>query len=281
MQTVLAKENKSTKHLRETLRQRRMFILGVRADSIDSGTALGILRAFAMHGAGRRPARVFFTNVHTIHAARRDRQLTSCINNADLVLPDRSGLKIAGKLFGTPILENLNGTDLTPRFLQIAESEGMTVYLLGGQPGVVEDCSRWLAKRYPDLRVVGYHHGHFSTEEEKALVAKINAARPRILLVALGTPLQERWIARNAQHLRVGVCMGVGGLFDFLSGSKSRAPLWMRRLGIEWVYRFLWEPRAKWERVFVEIPVFLALIVAKRLTSMELRIFLTRKGVVQ
>jgi len=279
MQRVLAKEIKSSKHLRETLRQRRVFILGVRADSIDSGTALDLLRVFAMRGVDGRPARVFFTNVHTIHIARRHSELLSLINNADLVLPDGSGLKIASKLFGTPILENLNGTDLTPRFLQIAESEGLSVYLLGGQPSVVKDCSCWLAKRYPDLRVVGYHHGHFSAEEEKALVAEINAARPQILLLALGTPLQERWIARNAQHLRVGVCMGVGGLFDFLSGSKSRAPLWMRRLGIEWIYRFLQEPRAKWERVFVEIPFFLALIVAKRLTSIELRIFLRRKGV--
>jgi N-acetylglucosaminyldiphosphoundecaprenol N-acetyl-beta-D-mannosaminyltransferase len=278
MQTILAEEGKAVDPLKEISGQPRVSFLGVRADKIDGTTALNSLRAFAVRGGGRSPAHVFFTNVHSIHLARRDQDFMRLINGADLALPDGIGLKIAGRLFGNPILENLNGTDLTPKFLGIAESEGLTVYLLGGLPEVVEGCYRWLSKAYPKLRIVGFRHGHFLPEEEKAIIEEINAAQPHILLVALGSPRQERWIARNSQYLKAGVCMGVGGLFDFLSGSKSRAPRWMRRLGIEWVYRFIQDPKTKWDRVFIEIPTFLALIAAKQLMSGRLRTLLIRKS---
>jgi N-acetylglucosaminyldiphosphoundecaprenol N-acetyl-beta-D-mannosaminyltransferase len=278
MQLALAEEDRSIEHLKETIQGGRMSILGVRADTMDSETALSALHAFAVHGAGGRPARVFFTNVHTIHVARRYSRLTSIINDADLVLPDGSGLKIAGKLFGTPVLENLNGTDLTPKLLAAAASEGLRVYLLGSQARVVQGCAHALTKMFPALQIVGFHHGHFSSEEEDSIVDEINACHPHILLVALGTPLQERWIAHQAARLNVGLCMGVGGLFNFLSGAEVRAPLWMRRAGIEWIYRFFRNPKSKWDRVFIEIPVFLGLILAKRLASRETRPFFTGKG---
>jgi N-acetylglucosaminyldiphosphoundecaprenol N-acetyl-beta-D-mannosaminyltransferase len=278
MWTVLTDEDKAIDRLKESSEQPRMSFLGVRADKIDGTTALDSLRTFALRGGGRSPACVFFTNVHSIHLARRDQDFMDLINGADLALPDGTGLKIAGRLFGTPILENLNGTDLIPKFLEIAESEGLTVYLLGGLPEVVEGCYRWLSKTYPSLRIVGFRHGHFSPEEEKPIIEEINAVKPHILLVALGSPRQERWIARNSQHLKVGVCMGVGGLFDFLSGSRARAPRWMRQLGIEWVYRFIQDPKTKWDRVFIEIPTFLALIAAKQLISGHLRTLLIRKN---
>jgi N-acetylglucosaminyldiphosphoundecaprenol N-acetyl-beta-D-mannosaminyltransferase len=273
MQSIPVEEDKSIEHLEESIQQRRISILGVRADTLDSKTAMRILQEFATHGAGGRPARVFFTNVHTIHVARRYSELVSIINNADLVMPDGSGLKIAGKLFGTPIVENLNGTDLTPKLLANAESEGLKVYLLGSQERVVVGCVCALLKRFPNLQVVGFHHGHFSSEEEDSIVKEINACHTDILLVGLGTPLQERWIAHQASRLSVGLCMGVGGLFNFLSGAESRAPLWMRRAGIEWVYRFFRNPKAKWARVFVEIPIFLVLVLGKRLASREMPLF--------
>lgn len=277
---MIETDGRDIHQLRESLQRRRMYILGVRVDNIDSGMALNSLRVLAVHGGHRSPAHVFFTNVHSIHLARRDEEFMRLMNNADLTLPDGSGLKIAGRLFGTPVLENLNGTDLTPKFLEIAESEKLTVYLLGGLPEVLEGCHRWISKTYPNLRIVGFRHGHFLPEEEKSIVEEINAVQPSILLVALGSPLQERWIARNSQYLRVGVCMGVGGLFDFLSGAKARAPIWLRRMGVEWIYRFLRDPRTKWDRVFIEIPIFLALILAKRLAPTGVRSLLARKGLV-
>jgi N-acetylglucosaminyldiphosphoundecaprenol N-acetyl-beta-D-mannosaminyltransferase len=255
-----------------------VFILGVRADNIRGETALDLIQGFARDKERRASSKVIFTNVHTIHSARRDPELLSCINNADLVLPDGAGLKIAGRLLGSPILENLNGTDFIPRVLFRAVSERWTVYLLGAQQEVVDACRHWLLEQYPGLQVVGFHDGHFSHEEEERIVEDINIKCPHILLVSMGTPVQEKWIARNATRLNAGVCLAVGGLFDFLSGAKARAPIWMRRFGIEWLFRFVLDPKSKWQRVFVEIPAFLSLILIEWLLRRRVRTPVLWKG---
>jgi len=242
-----------------------IYLLGVRVDNITGPAALEKVRQFAMKPRNGSPARrVFFTNVHSIHIARRDPNLCQAINTADLVLPDGSGLKLAGRLFGTSIRENLNGTDFTPKLLRVAEHEKFTVYLLGADKEVNEACKKRLNEMFPALDITGSQHGHFSPKVELDIIDEINQKNPDILLVALGTPLQEQWISANAPRLCAGVCLGVGGLFDFLSGSKRRAPHWLRRLGLEWIYRFFQDPRSKWDRIFIEIPLFLLLVFSKR-----------------
>jgi len=239
-----------------------MVLLDTRIDNIDGRTALERVLSYAKNGNGAHS--VYFTNVHTIHIARREPELLRALNAADLVLPDGSGLKIAGKIIRSPIIENLNGTDFTPRVLEHAASEGRSVYLLGGTAKAVNLARERLVSQIPSLKIVGCRSGYFSPEEESLILREINERRPDILLVAFGTPLQEQWIARHAPILKVGVCMAVGGLFDFLSGEKSRAPRWIRSCGFEFMYRFLQDPRSKWERIFVEIPLFLALILKRR-----------------
>lgn len=257
-----------------------IYMLGVRVDNIDSETALREIRRRIDRRDTRQVFKVYFTNVHSIRLAQRDRALRDCINRADLALPDGSGLSIAGKVCRHPIRENLNGTDLTPKVLKRAEEEGWSVYLLGAKPSVVEACCRRLQDQWPHLHIVGYHHGYFSPEEEAALVENINLAQPDILFVALGSPMQEKWIARHETHIEAGVCVAVGGLFDFISGVRRRAPVWMRRWGIEWLYRFAQDPRSKWRRVVIEIPWFLTLVCLSRLMPGSLYARLIRKEVV-
>lgn len=228
-------------------------------------TALGRIRSYIGDRSGQGTKRVFFTNVHSIHLARRDPELRLRINHADLVLPDGSGLDLAGRLFGTPIIENLNGTDFSVKVLQEAEMSGWTVYLLGAHESVVGQCRESFLFQYPRLKIVGTHHGYFSTEEEVLILRDINAKKPDILFVALGSPLQEEWLSDRAHELLAGVCLGVGGLFDFVSRKRSRAPVWMRRSGIEWIHRFVQDPKNKWDRVLIEIPVFLMRLLASRL----------------
>jgi N-acetylglucosaminyldiphosphoundecaprenol N-acetyl-beta-D-mannosaminyltransferase len=212
-----------------------------------------------------------FTNVHSIHLTRKDGELLACINESDLVLPDGSGLKIAGRILGCPIVENLNGTDFTPRVLAEAESNRWSVFLLGARPEVLERCCQRIRESHPLLQIAGAHHGHFPESDEETIVREINQQEPEVVLVALGSPLQEKWIARNAPKLRAGVCLGVGGLFDFLSGQRGRAPFWMRRFGIEWAYRFTQDPVSKWRRVMIEIPLFLAHVLAERFLPWSVR----------
>ncbi|MGH2566939.1 MAG: WecB/TagA/CpsF family glycosyltransferase [Bacteroidota bacterium] len=253
-----------------------VFILGVRVDNMDEASALDLIGRFLSSRNGSISYTVFFVNVHSIHLARRDRGLLHTINLADVVLPDGSGLKIAGKLFGTPIVQNLNGTDFVPRVLQSAQEQGWTIYLLGGGPEVVRRCRENMLKLYPTLEVVGMHPGYFKPDEEQEIIDDINEKKPDILLVALGSPLQEKWIARNAGLLKARTCFAVGGLFDFLSGAFPRAPRWMRVAGLEWLFRFVQDPLRKWQRVAVEIPLFLALVVAKRLMPRRLKHWINR-----
>jgi N-acetylglucosaminyldiphosphoundecaprenol N-acetyl-beta-D-mannosaminyltransferase len=245
--------------------EKTIYLLGGRVDNTGYETALKRIRRFIAHKNGSRAREVFFTNVHSMHLARRNPMLRRCINRADMVLADGSGLSLAGKLFGTPIIENLNGTDFTPRILNEAEINGWTVYLLGAEAHVVEQCRERLLSKYLRLKIVGFHHGHLVREEDQIIVNDINEKKPNILLVALGSPLQEEWIAHHARILNVGVCLAVGGLFDFLSGIHKRAPLWMRRMGMEWLFRFFQDPKTKWGRIFIEIPSFLMLLLASRI----------------
>ncbi len=251
---------------------RTFFLLGSRIDNLDGDTARKIIRHYIVHQ--HRARKVFFTNVHTIYLSLFDPLLRLSVNAADLVLADGSGLKIGGKLMGHPIRENLNGTDFTPTVLRDAEREGWSVYLLGATDESVALCAANLRRTFPSLRISGWHDGYFRPEEEQAIVADINAAHPDILLVALGTPAQESWCIRNGHRLNVKVCMAVGGLFDFLSLRRRRAPGWLRGLGLEWVYRFLVEPKAKWNRVLIEIPVYLGLLAVRTLLPKPLRRFL-------
>lgn len=243
-----------------------IYFLGVRVDSLSLRAAVSKVKGFIDSAENRTVTKkVFFTNVHSIHLANRDPELYRCILNADLVLPDGSGLNIAGKVLKKPVKENLNGTDFTPVICRMAESLGYSVYLLGAKPEVIEKCRSNLKNEFPSLRVAGAHHGYFDQEEENNLIDDINRKRPDILLVAMGSPLQEKWITKNAHRLNTGVCFAVGGLFDFLSGEMDRAPLWMRKMGIEWMHRFAQNPGDKWNQIFVEIPAFLYLVMMRRL----------------
>lgn len=238
--------------------------MGTRVDNIDGEQALHIVRHFASGRGANGARKIFFTNVHSICSAQYNEILKHCINLGDLVLPDGSGVRIGGKVMGHPIIENLNGTDFTPKVLRMAEKEGWSVFLLGAKESVVRKCCGELRRTYPGLRITGYRDGYFGSGEEKKVVEQVNAAQPDILLVALGTPKQEIWLTRYSHDLNVKVALAVGGLFDFLSLTKKRAPVWMRRLGIEWLFRVLHEPRAKWKRVIIEIPMYFSMLFAQK-----------------
>jgi len=236
----------------------RLCVDGICFDNISGMTALAIVRHYLTEEASPHPRTVFFVNVHSVHVARRDAGLRDALHKADLVLPDGSGLALAGKVTNRPVWENLNGTDFIPRVLGELTGSGQSVYLLGARPPVLEKCTQNLAVRFPGLVIAGSRHGHFSESEGAEIIRGINDAAPDVLLVGMGTPTQETWIVRHRQELRTKICFGVGGLFDFLSGETPRAPRWVRNLGMEWAYRFAHEPRSKWDRVLLEIPFFVA-----------------------
>jgi N-acetylglucosaminyldiphosphoundecaprenol N-acetyl-beta-D-mannosaminyltransferase len=238
-----------------------VMLLGVRFDHLTRTEAHAAL-ALAL---GRGEAwKVYIVNAHTVNLAWEDPSFRRILNEADLVLNDGTGVRLASRMAGKPFPDNLVGTDLVPEFCEQMVSRSVGVFLLGGEPGVAEQAAKWLCDRFPGLRIYGTHHGHFRETENKRIVDEINRSGSSVLLVAFGNPLQERWIHRNAASLRCDVCIGVGGLFDHMAGRLNRAPRWMRHVGIEWIYILVSQPH-KWRRYILGNPLFLMRAVRSRL----------------
>jgi N-acetylglucosaminyldiphosphoundecaprenol N-acetyl-beta-D-mannosaminyltransferase len=197
------------------------WFFGVRADDVTWDETLTWVERFITDGT---PHQIATVNPEFVMAARRDPEFRAIINNAALAIPDG-----------------------VPRIAERAAVKGWRLFLLGAAPGVAEETARRLVVRYPGLKIVGTYAGSPAVEEETAIVDLVRCARPDVLFVAYGHPRQDRWIARNLDRLGVPACMGVGGAFDFIVGVQSRAPAWMRRIGLEHFYRLLRQPW-RWRR---------------------------------
>ena len=203
------------------------------------------------------PAQVCFFNADCANIASREPPYQTVLNQSELVLADGIGLKIAGKLLANPIRQNVNGTDMFPRLCELLSETGAGLFLLGARPGVAEKVKDWVQQHHPGVTVSGYRDGYFTNQQEEDVVLQIARSGAALLLVAFGAPRQDLWIRQYLQRSGVKVAMGVGGLFDFYSGRIPRAPLWMREIGAEWLFRFAQEPRRMWKRYFVGNTVFL------------------------
>ena len=210
------------------------------------------------------PSQLCFVNADCVNIACHDADYKKLLANSAIVLADGIGLKLAGKILNNNIRQNVNGTDLFPQLCGMLAKAELGLYLLGGKPGVPEDVARWIAEHHPSTRVSGFHHGFFTHAETSALLGDIRRSGAAILLVAFGVPKQEKWIRDNLAQTGVGMAMGVGGLFDFYSGRVPRAPIWIRELGMEWLYRFAQEPRRMWRRYFVGNFIFLVRALSER-----------------
>jgi N-acetylglucosaminyldiphosphoundecaprenol N-acetyl-beta-D-mannosaminyltransferase len=237
------------------------FISGIRLLNLSMDSLLDAIDAALNRGTRTRIA---FVNPDCVNIAARNARYRQTLENFDWVCADGIGMKIAGSLLGRPIRQNINGTDLFPRLCAALAVSGHSLYLLGARDGVAEATAQWARARYPELKIAGTHSGFFSAAEEPALVAEIRAARADVLLVAMGAPRQEQWLEAQLETTGALVGMGVGGLFDFYSGRIRRAPLWLREIGGEWVYRLLQEPGRMWRRYLVGNLVFLFRIMLEK-----------------
>jgi N-acetylglucosaminyldiphosphoundecaprenol N-acetyl-beta-D-mannosaminyltransferase len=209
--------------------------------------------------------RVAFVNAHCVNLAANRPAYKTALVEADAILPDGSGIALAARFHGTPLIANLNGTDLVPLFCARLAYAGYSVFLLGGQPGVAAAAAAALQRTCPGLSIAGTHHGFFLPNGEDQVIAEINASGADVVLTAMGVPLQETWLQRVAPRLTATTTVGVGGLFDFLSGRIPRAPSLLRRFGLEWIYRLYQEPLRMWQRYILGNPAFIARAAAEAL----------------
>ena len=231
-------------------------ILGVRVHAITMAQTLNWVEAAVAAPAGtRRPRQICTANPEFVMAAQRDAEFRQVLNAADLVLPDGVGLLWAARRRGGHLPERVAGSDLIYRLSELAGTHGWRVYFLGAAQGVAQAAAERLRGLYPGLIIAGTAAGDPTPASAGALVAGVRAAQPDVLLVAYGAPAQDKWIARHRAELGVPVSLGVGGSFDFVAGVAQRAPVWIQRLGLEWLHRLARQPwRAR--RIYTAVVAF-------------------------
>ena len=222
-----------------------LSILGVRVDDVTMDETLALFTSWIQEGT---PHQVVTVNPEFVMAAQQDTLFRVTLDEADLAVPDGAGLLWASRVLQKPLRERVAGSDVVPRLAELSARDGYRLYLLGAAPRVAERTASVLASQHPGVVIVGTYAGSPAPEEEDAIVARVRAASPDILLVAYGAPKQDLWIRRNLSRLATPVCMGVGGAFDFVAGVTRRAPMWMRRAGLEWLHRLIHEPW-RWRRM--------------------------------
>ncbi|NMB35516.1 MAG: WecB/TagA/CpsF family glycosyltransferase [Firmicutes bacterium] len=202
---------------------------------------------------------VVTANAEMLYRCRQDRALRDIIKAAELVTADGAGVVLASRILGRAVPQRVAGFDLMLACLQEAARTSLPLYFLGSRQSVLEQAAAKARQNYPGINIAGFHHGYFRKEEEKTILEEIRRLQPALLLVALGVPKQEKWIARYRKELPPCVVIGVGGSFDVLAGKARRAPLWMQRAGLEWFYRLLKEP-SRLGRTAV-LPLFLLAVL--------------------
>lgn len=209
----------------------------------------------------KRGSYIVTPNPEIVMMCREDEALAKAVAGADIVLADGVGIEYGAKILGTPLKARLPGIDFIQEFFGGMAVKGRSLYLLGAKPGIAEKAAENLKQRFPGLNMAGTHDGYFT--EDAPVIAEINAVKPDLLLVCLGAPKQELWMAEHAPELDVGLMAGLGGSLDIFARVSERAPENWRKLGLEWLYRLKKEPsRAK--RMAV-LPVFGFKVVGERL----------------
>ncbi|MBR1396259.1 MAG: WecB/TagA/CpsF family glycosyltransferase [Selenomonadaceae bacterium] len=218
----------------------KVNILGVGVDSVTMQEALDKVELFFEE---RKPVIVATANAEMLMRATYDEELKNILNAAELVVPDGAGTVWAAHHLGYDMPERVAGYDLAQELMKRAPLKNRRIYFFGSAPGVADKAKLKAAELYPGIQIVGTRNGFFSEADEAQIIADIKAAQPDLLLVALGVPKQEKWLAKYKDELNVPVSIGVGGTFDVMAGVMKRAPRWMQRAKLEWLFRAMLQPK--------------------------------------
>jgi N-acetylglucosaminyldiphosphoundecaprenol N-acetyl-beta-D-mannosaminyltransferase len=217
-------------------------VLGVRINNATQQQAIALVEE-SISRPKSRAVSVFFVNAHTLNLAASDPSYRHTLNAADFVFADGTGIRWAARLQGVRVLENLVGTDFTPALLQHTADRGYSYFMLGADEKTIAVAAEYARRTFSGWKQVGYHDGYLADETmNSAAIDAINAARPDVLLVGMGNPIQEQWIQQNT-------------------------PRWLRRLGHEWLWRLYQQPCAKARRYLIGNPLFLARVLRERLVA--------------
>lgn len=215
----------------------------------------------------RRKALVLNLNIHCVCLALKEPWLPGFINGAELVFCDGDGVRWGLKLLGQPAPPKITYDRWIWQLAEFAVPRNISFYFLGGQPGIAKEASERLKSRYPSLKIVGEHHGHFDHQgpDNEKVMEEINFLKPDILVLGFGMPLQEKWLMRNKDRADARIFLTGGAVFDYAAGKFKRAPEWMIKSNLEWLFRMLYAPKRLFKRYAVEIPYFFYRIFKEKL----------------
>ncbi len=246
----------------------RVYILGVGIDPITKADLLASVREGILQ---KRNTLISYVHVKGLNVASETPWLRDYFNRSDIVYCDGVGVRLGAYLLGRSLPERFTLADWIDDLLAAISEAGGSLFLLGNPPGVAEKSLEVFTVRFPKVQPAGAHHGFFDmtpgSQENEAVVAKINASGADVLLVGMGIPLQEKWICENRARLNVRVIMAVGGVFEYFGGGLNRAPGWVTDNGFEWLSLLIQEPLRYWKRYLFGNPLFILRVLKQRLTG--------------
>ncbi len=238
--------------------KQRIEIMGCMIDNLSMEETLQTIEEFIRSG---QPHQHVVVNVDKLVKASRDQELRQIINDCALVNVDGMPVVWASRLLGKPLKERVAGVDLFESLMRRSAEKGWRVFLLGAREEVISGVKKIYQQKYPGLIVAGYRNGYWKPEEEAGVVEQIRSAKADLLFVAISSPKKEQFLGRYQAEMKIPFAMGVGGTFDVAVGKVKRAPMWMQKVGLEWFYRFLQEPRRMFRRYFIEDMAFFGLLL--------------------
>lgn len=238
----------------------KLDVMGLQFDNVTMNEALARADAFL---SGDKTVCVVTPNAEIAYEALHDMSLRKLLNSADLMLPDGAGVVLASKLLKTPLKEKVAGVDFAAGLLKLLAKNQQSVFLLGAKPGVAETAAEKMVQMTPGLRIAGLHDGYFT--DEAPIIAQINESGADVLFVCLGSPKQELFMQRYRQALGVKIMIGLGGSLDAFAGTVKRAPQWMIRMNLEWLYRLIKEPK-RFGRM-LRLPKYLFAVMKTRISG--------------
>jgi N-acetylglucosaminyldiphosphoundecaprenol N-acetyl-beta-D-mannosaminyltransferase len=231
-------------------------LLGLRVSPVTRTQLLHALGSWSQ--PGEVPRRMHYSNAHVFNLAAKDPDFRDLLNRADILICEGWGGKLASRIIGRQVLEQLPTMDWIDELLEVLAARRGTVQLIGDEDGVALRCGQAMEERHPGLRVVGTRNGFWEleSEDERSVIESVRAAAPNVLMVGLGSPRQERWVEKNLDELGVPLVLSLGAMFRWYSGAEARAPLWMRRLHLEWLLRLIKHPFRNFRRYVIGNPEF-------------------------
>lgn len=205
------------------------------------------------------PTQHVVINASKVNLMEKDLKLRKIVNSCPLINADGASIVWAAKRQGVPLKERVTGCDLFQKLVAVAEKKGYKIYLFGAKEEVVKKVKAIFEEKYPDIQIVGYRNGYFTEADEPEIVKNMAESGADMMFVAFSSPKKEYWVNKYIDQLNIPFVMGVGGSFDIVAGVTERAPKWWQDHGLEWLYRFIQEPRRMWKRYIIGNAKFVAL----------------------